>query len=461
VLAVLLLGGLAFALLQTMVAPAILPIAREFESAPSTAAWVLTGFLLSASVATPLVGKLGDLHGRGRVLTAVLVAFALGSALAAVAPTIEVVIAARVLQGVAGGVFPLAFGIIRDTFPPARVPVGIGMMSAMFGIGGGVGLPLSGVIVDGASVHWLFVVGLLALPAALAAWRVVPPTPRREQARVDWPGAAGLSLGLAALLLGVSRAGDWGWGSPGVLGLLAGGLAVLAGWVALEARVADPLVDVRVLRRRPVLATNLVGLLSGFAMFTSFLLVPQFVQVPEQAGYGFGASVTEAGLLMVPTSAVMLVASPLAGVLGARLGSRVPLVAGALFAVAGFVLLSAAHDTPWEIMAANALLGAGLGFSFAAMANLIVESVPLGDVGVATGINTITRTVGGAFGAQLGATIVAAHTIPGTAVPVESGFTAAFWMAAGGALLAALAAAWVPRPSRGGPVGGTEPAPAG
>src|ERR671916_2606774 len=252
VLAVLLLAGVSFALSQTMVIPALPAFAGDFGASPAAVSWVLTGYLLSASVATPIAGKLGDLFGKGRVLTGVLVLFSTGSAVCALADSIEVVIAGRVIQGVAGGVFPLSFGIIRDTFPPDRVAGGIGLMSAMFGIGGGIGLPLSGVVVDNFDLSWLFWIGLIALPAALAARLVVPPSPARARTRVDWAGAALLSGALVCVLLGVTEANDWGWASGRTLGLIAAGLALAVVWLRLEARVQDPLIDLRVLRRRAV-----------------------------------------------------------------------------------------------------------------------------------------------------------------------------------------------------------------
>jgi MFS family permease len=214
--------------------------------------------------------------------------------------------------------------------------------------------------------------------------------------------------------------------------------------------VPEPLVDMRLMRARPVLFTNLTALIIGFAMFASFLLVPQFVQTPERAGYGFGASVTEAGLFMLPSTLVMLVAGPLAGALTGRLGPRVPLAVGTVFAGASFALLAVAHDEPWNFVVAVMLLGVGLGFAFSSMANLVVESVPQSSVGVATGINTIMRTVGGALGGQIATAIVLSDTVAGTPIPAESGYTAAFALSAGGALLALLVVVAIPhRPGSG------------
>ena len=453
-LAALVLAALAFSLMQTMVVPALPTIQEEYGASSSATTWLLTGFLLSASVSTPLIGKLGDVYGKGRMLTLVLVLFAIGCVVAALSTTIEMLIAARLFSGVAGGVFPLAFGIIRDTFPRERVALGIGLISAVFGIGGGIGMPLSGVIVDHTHVSVIFWTGLVALPAALAAWRFVPPSPTRERTGIDWAGAAVLSAGLASLLIGVSKANDWGWGSTRVLGLLTIGVVVLAGWLRLEGRVREPLIELSVLRRRAVLLTNVAAFVVGIAMFSSFLLIPQLVQIPESAGYGFGATVTQAGLFLLPSAVVMLFAGPTAGRLGGRFGSRLVLVAGGLFCTFSFGWLALEHSEAWQVLIASAFMGAGISFAFASMANLIVEAVPAHEVGIATGINTISRTIGGAFGSQVAVTILTAHLVAG-GMPAESGFTNAFLMAAGGSLVAAAIAAGLPRTR---PV--TAPAPA-
>jgi len=444
VLFVLLLAGVSFALSQTLVVPALPSISKEFGASATATSWVLTGFLLSASVATPIVGKLGDLFGKGRVLTIVLLLFALGGTVCALAGSIGVLIGGRVIQGVAGGVFPLAFGIVRDTFPRERMAAGLGIISAIFGIGGGIGLPLSGVIVDNFDLSWLFWISLIAVPAAVAAHFLIPRDVTAERTSIDWAGAALLSAALAAVLLGVTEANSWGWASARTIGLIAGGLLLLVLWTRFEAGRQDPLIDLGILAQRGVATTNLTGFLIGFAMFSSFLLIPQFAQASESTGYGFGASVTEAGLLLFPAAIAQLIAGPLAGRLGVVIGFRTTLAMGAGFAAAAFCLLAIAHAQPWEFVVAGALLGAGISFAFASMANLIVGAVPQSQVGIATGINTVTRTVGGAFGAAVATAILAGHTLAGTPVPTEGAYEAAFLMSAVGALLAIGAALLVP-----------------
>lgn len=427
VLLVLLLACASFALTQTLVIPALPVIATELQASPSATSWVLTGFLLSASVATPIVGKLGDVYGRGRVLTAVLTVFALGSAVNALAPTIEVLIAGRVLQGVAGGVFPLAFGVVRDTSPSDKVPGHLALLSAVFGIGGGIGLPMSGVIVDHTDIAWLFWLGLFAAaPAAVAAHQLIPSSPSAVRVGIDWFGALLLSAALASMLLGVSRGEQWGWTSPTTVALIAGGLVLAVVWIKVESRIDEPLIQLSLLRERAVAATNLTACLIGMAMFSSFLLIPQFAQTPAQAGYGFGFSVTASGLLLVPSAIVQIVVGPLAGRLGVRIGFRRVLAIGTLSCTASFLVLAIAHSSPWQFVVAGMLLGGGICFAFASMANLVVAAAPAAQVGIATGINTVVRTVGGAFGAAVATAILAAHVIGATGLPSEGAYTAAF-----------------------------------
>jgi EmrB/QacA subfamily drug resistance transporter len=444
-LAVLAVAGLSFALLQTMVAPALPAIQREFGVSTTAVTWVLTVYLLTASIFTPILGRLGDMFGKERLLVIVLLVLAAGTLVSALSHSLGVLIAGRAIQGAGGAIFPLAFGIIRDEFPRERVGAAIGLISATFGIGGGAGLVLSGLIVDHLDYTWIFWLALVVILAAVVATHLfVPESPIKTPARIDWGGAALMSAGLTAILLAVSEGNGWGWGSSRVLGLLAGGAVILAIWGFYELRVPDPLVDMRVMRLRGVWTTNVTALMVGFGMFGSFLLVPQLVQLPESTGFGFGATVTEAGFFLLPSAAVMLVAGPGAGWLGTRFGSRTPLLIGIAIVAAAFLELALAHSERWQIYLGSLLLGAGIGLAFASMATLIVDAVPQTMTGVATGMNTIMRSIGGAFGAEIAASIVGAH-LSASGLPKESGFVAAFLLSAVALLLAFAAALLIPR----------------
>ena len=436
-LVVLASAGLAYALAQTMIVPALPTIQRDLGASPADATWLLTAFLLTSSVATPLIGRLGDMYGKERWLLICLAMFGAGSVVAALAGSLPTMIAGRAIQGAGGAIFPLAIGIIRDEFPREKVATGIGTISAMFGIGGGVGLVVAGLLVDHAGVAWIFWLSAAASAlAAWATWRYVPESPVRVRARIDWVGGGLLSGTLLALLLGVSEGNAWGWTSGRVLGLFAVALVLGAAWARWEWRVTDPLVDLRLMRERAVWTTNAVTFAIGFAMFGSFVLIPQLVQTPPAAGYGFGATVTASGLFLLPSSLIMLVAGPLSGRLGTRHGSKLPLGLGAVFASAGYFWLAFLHGARIDIYLGSLLLGLGIGLAFAAGANLIVEAVPQEVTGVASAINAIMRSVGGAIGAQISAAVVSAHFVLGGRFPAESGFETAFVMSGAGGLVA-------------------------
>jgi EmrB/QacA subfamily drug resistance transporter len=445
-LAILTTAGTAFALQQTMVFPALSTFQHEFDTTPAWATWVLTAFLLTASVATPLLGKLGDQYGKERMLVVALTIFLLGTIGGAFAWNIGSLIAFRAIAGAGGSVFPLSFGIIRDEFPPEKVKVGIGLLSAVFGVGGGLGIVLSGLIVDHLSWRWLFIVGAIPVAASIVlVHRYVPESPIKSRTRVDVPGAVLLAGALVALLVALTEGESWGWTSAPFLGLMLTSAVLLLGWIAVELRVAEPMVDMRMMRERPVLLTNVTALIAGFAMFGTFVLVPQFVITPESSGYGFGASPTVAGLYLVPASIVMLFAGPVAGVFGRLYGSKWPLAVGMGLVAVAALGLAAWHDKPAHIVGAMALLGAGVASAFAAMAALITESVKPTETGIATGMNTVMRTVGGVIGGQIGAAILTSYALA-NGLPEERAYTIAFALSAGAAAVASFVAVFITAP---------------
>jgi EmrB/QacA subfamily drug resistance transporter len=456
-LALLTIAGISFAVMQTLVVPALPFFQREFDTTASWATWIATGFLLSSSVLTPILGKLGDSYGKKRMLVISLGIFGLASLGAAGAWDLPSLIVFRVLQGAGAAVFPLSFGIIRDEFPPERVGVGIGTVSSVFGAGGGIGLVLSGVILEHLEWHWLFLVGGIPvlISAALVA-KFVPESPVKTPARPDYRGAATLSLGLLALLLAVSQGNTWGWASPGVLGLFVVALAVLAFWVRLEQRTPEPLIHIATLRRRGMALTNTTTFLIAFGMFASFILLPNFVQIPsglpaavaDQLAYGFGATPVEVGLFFLPSSVAMVIAGPIAGALGGRFGPERLLRVGVALVGCGLALFALLHEERWMFYIWMTILGIGIATSFAALGSLVIANSGAGETGVATGINTIMRTIGGAFGAQIAATIISANTFRGTEIPLERGFTIAFTMSACVALAALLPALALHAPGR-------------
>ena len=435
-LAILTLAGAAFSLQQTMVFPALGTFQEEFGTSTAWTTWVLTGFLVSGAVLTPILGRLGDQFGKERLLLVSLGLFLAGSLAAAFAWNLWSLIAFRVVSGAGGALFPLSFAIIRDEFPADRVKVGIGLLSAVWGVGGGFGIVLSGVIVDNFSWRLLFLLGSIPVALSLAlVHRFVPESPIRSPSRVDIPGALLLSGALITLMVALTEGERWGWGSPLLLAVVALSVALFACWGLVEARSSSPMVDLRMLAHRPILLTNVATLIAGFALFSCFVLVPTFVE--SDAGYGFGATATQAGLYLLPSSLAMLVAGPLAGTFGRRYGSKWPLAGGMTVVSVAALLFAFAHDDPGPVLLASALLGLGVGAAFAAMAGLTADNVDAHEMGVAGGMNTVVRMIGGVIGGQVGAALLTARTIGETSLPAESAFTITFALSAVTALVAA------------------------
>jgi len=413
-------------MLQSLVVPALPTLQRDLHTTPTGVTWIFTAYLLAASVATPIAGRLGDMFGKKRTLVVVLAGLGGGTLLAALATTLPVMIGARTIQGLGGAIFPLAFGIIRDEFPRERVAGGIALISGLLGIGGGLGIVLAGPILAHLDYHWLFWIPFGVVSAtAIATMLIVPESPIRAPGRVNWAGAALLTLWLVCLLVSISEAPRWGWLSARTIGLLVAAAVLAVAWIRVESRSRSPLVDMQMMRLRGVWTTNLAGFLIGFGMYSSFVLIPQFVQTPASSGYGFGSSVTQAGLFLIPSTLMMLIAAPLGGRLSGRYGSKVPLVLGATITMLAFVLLALAHSAHWQVYLASLLLGIGVGFAFASMANLIVEAVRPDQTGVATGMNAVMRTIGGAIGGQVAASILSASLLA-DGLPKEQGYTLSF-----------------------------------
>jgi len=434
------LGGLAFAVLQSLVAPALSTIGRDLGASTSSASWILTAYLLSAAVLTPVLGRLGDIAGKRKVLIVVLVLLLAGTVLAALAPNLGVLIAGRALQGAAGAVMPLSIGIVRDELPKERVSVTIGLLSAIFGIGAGVGIVAAGPIVEHLSWHWLFwLPGVLVVVALLGAVFGMPESPVRKPGRLDLVGTVILGISLVSLLLAIGEGQSWGWGSGRTVGLLALGLVALVAFVVTELRVAEPLIDLRLFALRGVWTAHLIALVFGFAMFGTFVLVPTLLQLPAEVGYGFGKDVTQAGLFLLPTVVAMVIAGPIAGMLVRKVGPRLPLLLGGASVTVAFVVPAISHAELWQIVVSGVLTGIGIGLALASVSNAIVESVPANQTGEAISANTVVRTVGSSIGTAVIAALISSHAdVQG--LPSDDAFTIGFWACAGVGAVAILGA---------------------
>lgn len=433
----------SFALLQSLIVPVLSTIRVLYDTDATTVTWVLTAYLVSASVFTPVLGRLGDAVGKTRMLVVTLTALALGSLLAALAPSIGWLIAARVVQGAGGGVMPLAFGIVRDEFHE-RTTLALSLLASLTAVGFGFGIVAAGPIVDGLGYRWLFWLPMIAtLVAAAAALAFIPESPVRAPARLPLRPAVLLSVFLVSLLLPISQGNTWGWVSPPVLVLLA--LAAMFGalWVRVELTAPVPMIDMVMMRRRGMWTSNVVAAFAGFGMFASFAFLPQFFQAPTSAGYGFDASISESGRLLLPSALSSFLVGFAVAFLVHRFGARRVIAVGSAMSAVAYVSIGLFHDRAWQILAATSVQGVGSGMVFSSVAGVVIASVPAAQTGVASGMNANIRTIGGSIGSAVMAGIVTARLRP-DGTPVELGYTVGFVLLGVMMIGAVIAALFIP-----------------
>ncbi|WP_206062803.1 MFS transporter [Nocardioides piscis] len=428
---VLALCGTAVSLMQTLVVPLLTDFPRLLDTTPDNAAWLVTVTLLTSAVATPILSRLADMHGKRRMIVVSLVALLAGSLLGALSDSLAVLIVARMLQGFAPALIPIGISTMRDELPPEKIGGAVALMSATLGIGGAVGLPLSGVIYEAfgwQAVFWGSVVMSLVMLALVLT--VVPESGVRTPSRFDWLGAILMSIALTALLLGISKGGVWGWTSQWTL--LSFTLAVLffALWAPWELRTGAPLVDLRTSTRRPVLLTNIASLLAGFAMFTNLLVATQQLQIPVSTGVGFGLGVTEAGLAMLPGGVLMVLMAPVSASITRRFGARITLIAGLCITGFGYVVRVLLDGSLIQLMVGVSVVSIGIAVSFAAMPVLIMQSVPISETAAANGLNTVVRSIGTSTCSATVAAVLTAGIVAGGAYPSEAALHSMSWIAA-------------------------------
>jgi MFS family permease len=423
ILALLLLGGATYALSQTLILPAMPEFVRTLDATPLATSWLLTAYLVAASVATPLIGRLGDLLGRGRVLRWVMLGFCAGSVVCALADSLAVLMLGRVVQGVAGGILPLAYGIIRDTFPGASRMRAIGSLSVSLGVGAALGPPLAGFTLSVGGPSTIFWIGMLGAVPAIFAGRLVPDAAKVSRARVDWLGAGLLSGALAGLLTLTTQGRELGWTSVAAVALVVATVGLSVAWVVAERRHPRPLVDLGLLRRPTVALTNVAALCVGCGIFMVYAPLAPMAQAPTSTGSGLGLSVAAAGALLIPHGVAQIVVGPWVGSLCGRIGPRATLMSGAGLNAATIVAMTVEHSTPASLLVGGGVLGIGQALALTAMAELIVTAVPHGDVGIATGVNGVMRTIGMALGSALSAALLASG---GELFPSDHAYVAAF-----------------------------------
>ncbi|MEU6644673.1 MFS transporter [Saccharomonospora sp. NPDC046836] len=452
IVAVLALAGIVVSLMQTLVIPLVPKLPELLGASASDTTWAITATLLAAAVATPTVGRLGDMYGKRRMLLFSLGMLVIGSAVAAVSSSLAPMVVGRALQGLAAGVIPLGISIMRDELPSERLGSATALMSASLGVGGALGLPAAAFLAERADWHLLFWASAgLGAVAAVLVLTIVPESAVRTGGRFDLPGAVGLSVALLCLLLAISKGADWGWGSALTMGLFGAAAVVLLLWGWWELRTRQPLVDLRTTARRQVLLTNLASVVFGFAMFAMSLVLPQLLQLPEATGYGLGQSMLAVGLVMAPNGLVMMAMAPVSARISQARGPKVTLMLGAAVVATGYGLSIVLMSQIWELVLVSSIIGAGIGLAYGAMPALVMAAVPVSETAAANSLNTLMRSIGTSISSAVAGVVLAHMTLSlGSAtVPTQDGFRVVLAVAAAAALVALGVASFLPgrRPS--------------
>jgi EmrB/QacA subfamily drug resistance transporter len=443
--AALALAGITVSLQQTLVVPLVPQFPRLLGADAADTAWIVTATLLTAAVATPVVGRLADMVGKRRMMFFCLAMLIAGSVVAALAGSLVPLIVGRALQGLSTGLIPLGISLMRDELPPERLGSATALMSASLGVGGALGLPLAALVAQAADWHALFwAAGGLGVVVLVLVVALVPESAQRAGGRFDAVGALGLAVALVCLLLAVSKGSTWGWGSPTTIGLFVAAVVVALAWGAWELRTPQPLVDLRVSARRQVLLTNVASVVFGFSMFAMSLVYPQLLQLPAATGYGLGQSILVAGLVLAPGGLCMMAMSPVSARISAASGPRTTLMLGAVVVAVGYGVGAAFHGSVWELLISSVVIACGIGLAYGAMPSLIMAAVPVSQTAAANSLNNLMRALGTSFASAI-AGVLLASLITSAGVPTENAFVLVMLLGAAAAIIALVIMAFVPR----------------
>ena len=388
-------GGLFLLMLDSTVVTLALPdIKRDIGASPAEVQWVVNAYLLVIAALVVTAGRLGDIFGRRRVYLFGLATFGVGSVVAATAETASVLVAARVIQGAGGApVIGLSLAIVTSAFSPERQATAVGIWTAVSSIALGIGPLIGGALVE---VDWrlIFWINIPPLVAGIAITLLAARETRDETAepRIDWGGLVTIGLGLGAIVFAFVESDRWGFSDPRFVALLAGGLVLLACFVAIERRARQPIVDLGLFRNGPYFGATAAAFAIVAGYWSVLFFQPQYLQ--DVLGY----SAITAGVLILPFTLPMIVVSPFAGRLIARFGARVLMGTGMLLGVAGLVVQTrlTADSSYGELFAGLLLFGLALGFVYAPMNSAAMAAMPRNKAGIAAGVLAMNRLLAGA-----------------------------------------------------------------
>jgi MFS family permease len=435
VLAVLSLVATMVMYAETMLIPAIPDLIKDFRTSYSMSSWILTAYLVSGAVMTPIAGKLSDIYGKKKILLIIMAIYVVGVSIAGFANSIYFMLVARAIQGIGMSMFPIAFSIVRDQFPREKMSIGQGVITSMFASGAVIGLSVGGTIIQ--HFGWqatFFTIIPIAISLWIVIWRFInvnqnqyvehQPLYLEQQVHkksnivnldnknndnnyntkisgnktIDVKGALTLAATIISFLLVLTflETGSDNSSTQLVIGFLVAGMVSLSLFVVVERRAASPLIDFKMMLNKTLLPANILIMIIGLSMFMVFQTIPILVRSPIPIG--FGESATNTGNVQLPFALVLLVFGPTSGFIISKLGSLRPIMIGTIISAAGFIGLLMLHQSEIEISANLAILSAGLSLTSVGAMNVIILSTPKQYTGISLGTSMLMRIVGSAIG---------------------------------------------------------------
>ena len=439
--------ALFMVVLDNLVVSTALPVIRvELGATIEELEWTVNAYTLTFAVFLLTGAALGDRFGRRRLFLLGLGLFTLASAAAALAPTIDTLIAARALQGVGGAIVtPLTLTILSDAFAKERRGVALGIWGAVGGLAVAFGPLVGGAVVEGIAWQWIFwlnvPIGLVLLPLARTRLR----ESHGPDKALDLPGLALASAGLLGIVWGLVNGNADGWTSGGIVTALTLGTLLLVGFVAWEIRSREPMLPMGYFRNRTFAAANAASLLMYFGMFGTIFLLTQFFQTAQ------GYSPLESGLRVLPWTAMPMFVAPIAGALSDRIGGGPIMAAGLALQAAGLAWIAAVSEATVgyvSLVAPFVISGIGMAMFFAPAANVVLSSVEPSAEGKASGANNAIREVGGVFGVAVLASVFSSYGGYESPQVFTDGLVVATWVGAAVVALGAAAALLIARAPR-------------
>ena len=446
----LMLAEVVSAFETSMLYSAMPTISRE-SGDPVLAGWLVTSYLLSGAVSAALIGRMGDLYGRRRVLEIVLALSAVGSLISAVFRDLHIVILGRGMQGLCAGVLPLAYGLVREHVLIKQVPLALSFVTMMAAVGAAVGLVLGGYLTQHA--HWSVLFQITTIVPLLAIVAVRGTTSEgtrlaRGPGRLDYLGGLLFASGVAAALIGISRGNDWGWASPATMGVVGIGFALVVIWGAYEYRHPNPMINVRLFAQRQLALVNLSCAALALGALQVSLVFVMLLQQPIWTGIGLGVTATATGLLKLPSNLAGIVGGPLGGAIASRLGSaRLVAITGAACILLGFTAVSLFNSETSSVVMCSMVIMLGVGLTYAALPILIAETAPPERLSEITGMLAVVRAGSMAIGTQIIVVLLAVSTVKrdGLSYPSPEAFHSVFLFTIVTSLLSLLGFCFLPR----------------